>query len=180
MKNRPKCGPYKMSRPEVTQPLDTSFRLIPLTQNQVAIVDAADFEWLSKFNWCAYRRRNRQGFYAMRTSYDGRIKTDIWMHREILKCPTDKQCDHRNRDSLDNRRANLREATYAENARNHGAWQSNKSGRKGVTWHANNRKWHARIGHEYSVISLGYFPTIEEAGNAYDEAAKKYHGEFAG
>jgi hypothetical protein len=35
-----------MKRHSVVQPLDTSYRLIPLTQGQNAIVDAADFEEL--------------------------------------------------------------------------------------------------------------------------------------
>ena len=50
---------------------------------------------------------------------------------------------------------------------------------KGVHWHKNHRKWLARITFEKNTIHLGYFRNEIEAAKAYDEAAKKYHGEFA-
>jgi hypothetical protein len=37
---------------------------IPLTQGQFAIVDDADFEWLSKWKWTA--QRSKWGYYAFR------------------------------------------------------------------------------------------------------------------
>lgn len=37
---------FRKKRHEVIQPIDTEYRLIPLTQGQVAVVDAADYEWL--------------------------------------------------------------------------------------------------------------------------------------
>lgn len=46
-------GPMKrhVKRHEVVQPLNESYRLIPLTQGQNAIVDVNDFGRLSKWNW---------------------------------------------------------------------------------------------------------------------------------
>jgi hypothetical protein len=63
--------PHKRSavkRHAVTQPLDTSYRYIPLTRNLNAIVDADDFDWLSKWNWHAVWNPCTKSFYATRTN----------------------------------------------------------------------------------------------------------------
>ena len=57
----------RVKRHAVTQPLDQSYRLIPLTQGQNAIVDVEDFEWLDQWNWCA--QWTGRHFYAVR--HDG-------------------------------------------------------------------------------------------------------------
>jgi hypothetical protein len=69
-----------VKRHEVTQPLDQSYRLIPLTQGKNTIVDATDFQWLSKWNWCAHYAPTTKTFYAERR---GGTKT-VWMHKEII------------------------------------------------------------------------------------------------
>jgi hypothetical protein len=40
-------------------------------------------------------------------------------------------------------------------------------------------KWRAQIMLNGRLIHLGYFTDPVEAAKAYDEAARKYHGEFA-
>src|SRR5882762_1985840 len=102
---------HRVSRHEVTQPLDESYRLIPLTQGQNAIVDAADFEWLSKWNWQAQWDEHTKGFYARRALYGGGA---VIMHRLIYKSPC-KQVDHKNHNTLDNRKLNLRGCNQQEN-----------------------------------------------------------------
>lgn len=42
----------------------------------------------------------------------------IFLHRLITQCPDGFEVDHQNHDGLDNRRANLRVGTHAENMRN--------------------------------------------------------------
>jgi len=84
------------------------------------------------------------------------------------------QIDHINRNKLDNRIQNLREATNAENSRNR---KRLTTGYKGVTLHKG--RYIARIGINYEIINLGSFDTPIEASEAYQAAAIKYHGEFA-
>ena len=88
-------------------------RLIPLSQGQFAIVDAADYDELSKYNWYAVKAPNT--FYAVR--HDPQGKT-ILMHRVILNAPDHLSVDHIDRDGRNNTRSNLRPCTHAQNMRN--------------------------------------------------------------
>jgi len=104
------------------------------------------------------------------------------MHREILGlCYQDgKIGDHkRSGDTLDNRRNNLRVTNMSGNAKNARIRDDNTSGHKGVRLHVPNGKWMARIQFNGKRISLGYFVNKDDAGRAYRDAAKEYHGEFA-
>src|SRR6266705_3647435 len=89
-----------VKRLPVAQPLDKPYRFIPLTQGQIAIVDAADFDWLNQWNWCAHNHPNG-GFYAVRVDYSHGRKDFLYMHKVILNC----EClgDHKNGNKLDNR-----------------------------------------------------------------------------
>ena len=90
----------------------------------------------------------------------------------------DRQVDHINTDSLDNRIVNLRLATTAENSRNRGRRVDNTSGIKGVSWAKRSRKWLAHLGHNGKLLHLGLFDTIEEAKAVREEAARRLQGEF--
>ena len=86
--------------------------------------------------------------------------------------------DHINHNGLDNRKANLRLATFAQNARN-SRMRRNRSGYKGVCFANDRGKYRAVIWHDNTRIHLGYFNSPISAALEYDRAAKKYHGEFA-
>lgn len=53
------------------------------------------------------------------------------------------------------------------------------SGFKGVVWLEKAKKWMARIKFESNFIYLGIFIDKLDAAKSYNEAAKKYFGEFA-
>lgn len=87
--------------------------------------------------------------------------------------------DHINGDKSDNRLENLRVANRSQNMSNTGLRRDNSSGYKGVTWHAQSRKWRALIHVNKKQTHLGLFDTPEKAYAAYCAAAKEVFGEFA-
>jgi hypothetical protein len=87
--------------------------------------------------------------------------------------------DHINGDPGDNRIANLREATHAENGRNARRATRNKSGFKGVFFSKQGGSWQAALRLNGRTIYLGRYSTAEAAHAAYLEGAKQHFGEFA-
>jgi hypothetical protein len=90
-----------------------------------------------------------------------------------------QQIDHKNGDTLDNRRSELRFATNHQNAMNSKLRKNNKSGFKGVSYSASENRWIANICLHGKCKYLGGFDTREEAHAAYMRAAIEAAGEFA-
>jgi hypothetical protein len=86
--------------------------------------------------------------------------------------------DHINGDRLDNRIANLREATHAQNMCNRSVASHSLTGVKGVSYRGKG-KWRAYLVADGKKISLGNFSSLEAAGAAVSEARQKAHGDFA-
>jgi hypothetical protein len=86
--------------------------------------------------------------------------------------------DHINRIKDDNRLCNLRHADQSHNNLNVCKNVSNTSGYKGVNWNKNRKKWAVRCTVNGERIFLGYFDDVKLANIAYDDFAKKHHGEF--
>jgi len=101
------------------------------------------------------------------------------MHRVILGVEDRRTVvDHKNRDTMDNRRENIRACSHAENMMNRKTARHNCSGLKGAH-QSSGRGWKSEIRAHGKRIQLGVFKTPEAAHEAYVAAAKKYHGEFA-
>ena len=158
-------------------------REIELTRGLVAIVSNVDFKWLNQWKW--YASKSSSGlFYAVRrTSRRDSPRTMIHMHREVAKRAgkniEGEHVDHRNQDSLDNRRGNLRPATHQQNLANRGPQRNNKSGYKGVSWCNRDSKWLAQIKVNQRQMNLGRFDLAEDAAAAYRKAARKHFGQFS-
>jgi hypothetical protein len=86
-----------------------------------------------------------------------------------------EQIDHVNRDRTDNRIANLREITQAQNCQNRSVQHNSTSGVAGVTWNKTLGKWHARIGLGGRRRHVGWFRTKAEATAARLAAEIKLH-----
>lgn len=85
------------------------------------------------------------------------------------------QIDHRNGVRSDNRLANLREATSAQNKQNVAKYSNNMSGLMGVSWKASSKRWIAQIQFEGRKEHLGYFDGPEAAHAAYLAAKADMH-----
>jgi hypothetical protein len=158
-------------------------KLIPLTQGQFAKVDDEDFIILGTLHWNARWNKTSKSFYAYRYLGGGRSnKKNISLHREILGL-TDPgiKCDHRNHDTLDCQRHNLRISTISQNGANRkGLDARNTSGIRGVCWNKSKKKWEAGIKVKQKRIFLGRFADKSDASAAYASANRQYFGDFGG
>lgn len=158
---------------------------IPLTQGQVVLVDNWWFEYLNQWKWCALWLPKKKDYYAVRIVWNPKGSTPkcrmIRMHRLIMKAEGKVQVDHRNNKGLDNQEDNLRLATHAQNMMNRTVSRVNISGSKGVYFRTDGRKnpWETSIKVDRRTIWLGSFATRQEAVQAHNEGARKYHKEFA-
>ena len=87
-----------------------------------------------------------------------------------------KLIDHIDRNKTNDRWCNLREADYSQNAMNK-ASKPGLSGVRGVTLRSSGR-FSARIKVRQRELYLGSFDTLEDAEQAYKEAAESEFGNF--
>jgi hypothetical protein len=119
-------------------------------QEYTVIIDEEDYDVVSKQNWFVSKNDYVYCHYNNKT---------ILLHRLLLKYEGKLTVDHINHDKLDNRKSNLRTATYSQNNMNFKNMDNGVSPYKG-------NKWRARIKVNYKDIYIGIFKTKEEATEA--------------
>ncbi len=140
------------------------------------IVDDADYEQLRRWRWALTRG------YASRLTVLGengfRKGRRMLIHRQLLGLAfgDPREGDHLNGNRLDNRRANLRIVTVAENRQNQNAagHRDGSSRYRGVCWDAARGKWMVRANHKH----LGRYDDEDEAGKVA-AAYRREHMPFA-
>lgn len=141
---------------------------IHVNQGQVILVDDEDFERASAIKWSVAMHPHTKTYRAY-GRVNGRMTS---MSRFIMDAGPGEIIDHANRNTLDNRRANLRRCTATQNRANSQVRRDCLSGYKGVSFNRRNGKWCAQL-------YIGTFVSQEDAAKAYDAAARSVFGEFA-
>lgn len=177
-------------------------KLIPLTQGKFAMVDDEDYDFLMQWKWFA--KKSGKYFYAARGIFSGKysdagnpLSDFILMHRVILNTPKELFGDHVDHNTLNNQKYNLRNCTKNQNGANKSSAKNSTSKYLGVSFKENVTKYNTTLGRKVSITKrwratikvngkhkhLAYFPSTKQgekdAALCYNEAAKKYHGEFA-
>lgn len=149
-------------------------------ENMWVIIDLDDLEKVISFpyTWFAKYSANAGSYYACASKYLPEIKHSrtVLMHQFIMgvdKSAREFNVDHKNHNTLDNRKENLRITNVPDNGKNReNRNKNNKSGYRNVSWNKSSQKWVVQLQINGKNTILGNFPKeqLEEAGN----------GEYAG
>lgn len=139
---------------------------IPLTQGKVALCDDEDYEMLMQYKW-----HYQSSGYAV-------TGTGIRMHSLLIVIPPGHHPDHINGNGLDNRKENLRPATYSQNCFNTRKAAGTSSKYKGVSWHKRKHAWQAQIMAKGQAKHLGFYGCEPCAAKAYNKAKAEKHEGF--
>jgi hypothetical protein len=141
------------------------------------LVDSEMYESLSKFRW--YLDDNG---YANRVDTSTGKRKKVYMHRQINQTPDGMLTDHLNGNRRDNRKANLRNASFGQNNLNKtkrkNAIHSRFMGVSKVTSSKRNKCWRMRLRTPDKDLCL-YFYTELEAAMSYNEYAIREFGQHA-
>jgi len=118
-------------------------------------------------------KKNNQLYYGIKIK-----KSSLRVHRLFFYWKygyLPNLVDHKDRNKLNNNIENLRELTKSENNTNVEKRKNGTTSKyKGVSWHKRARKWEARLKANGKNLFLGYFNNEDDAGQAYNDAIRKY------
>jgi hypothetical protein len=92
--------------------------------------------------------------------------------------PEEKEVDHKDTNSSNNKFSNLRLATHAQNQHNKSRQGNNTSGVIGVYWDEKRKRWRCQIKYKSKNIDLGSFINFDEAVAVRIAAEYRLHGEY--
>jgi|LGOV01.1.fsa_nt_gb hypothetical protein len=136
--------------------------------NLCTVVDDADYGLVSQHCWFLDNARAKAWIGGK----------NVYLHVLLMGKAEGKVVDHINGNPLDNRRENLRHCTHGQNMMNSKS-VAGFSRYKGVYFRKDRNKWRAVIVANGHRSHLGLYETEEDAALAYNEAAKRLHGEYA-
>lgn len=158
--------------------------ILQLRNNKTTIIDDDDFDKIKNFYW--YENDGYIKACLPRKLSDTNKKKILYLHRIILGAKENELVDHKNHDTTDNRKENLRICDKRLNTANAKNFRKNKSGACGVSiYYLKNGtpRYKSNIYRTENEINtntyLGIFNTLKEAADAYDKEASKRYGEFA-
>ena len=144
-------------------------------------VDEEDVAFVQSHTWYIEQQDARTGglYYFVTNMYVGDRRVKQKMHRLLAGCTSGdgNVVDHKDGNTLNNKKDNLRICTSRENSRNAKTPKTNTSGRKGVSFR--NNKYVANIKIDGKTRYIGAYDYIEDAYAAYCAMAIEYFGDFA-
>jgi len=138
---------------------------IRLNKDKFALIDDEDLKLVSKYNW------QYNNGYAVTSYVKNKKRYYIKMHRLVMGVDKLVLLDHINRNSLDNRKKNLRKSNSWLNAFNKGIQKNNKTGYKGVV--KLDGKYAAQLQLKYRCKRIGTFKRKQDAACAYNVVVSK-------
>jgi hypothetical protein len=151
----------------------------PLHGHFDILIDLEDVDRCKNISWSIQRiRYGKDKEYYMYYATNNKLGM---LHRYLVNAPKGVIADHKDGNTYDNRKQNIRICDYTGNNRNAGLHVNNKSGHKGVIWYYYHdvNKWWASICVDRKIKSLGYYDDYEDAVKARESAEKKYYGEYS-
>jgi hypothetical protein len=139
------------------------------------LIDLDDVDRVKNIKWGCINNRNKN-FYIETSN---KSVSNRRLHRFIMNAIEGEYVDHINRNTLDNRKCNLRICTNQQNICNCDLPKNNKSGCKGVYWSKDKNKWTVQITINNKTKYIGRYDDYEQAVKARIAAAKQYYGNFA-
>ena len=139
--------------------------------NEEFYFDLEDYDIIKDYCWAACEPV--KGYIRIETSINNK---GVNMAQLLTG---QKDIDHIDRNPMNNRRLNLREATRSQQGMNRKKQSNNTSGFIGVYWDKRQNRWMSAIKIKGKQKHLGYFVNKNNAVIARLKAEKKYFGEFA-
>jgi hypothetical protein len=138
---------------------------IDIGRGLFALVDPA-FAHLASLAWSRKivgRKGRTQHTYAARNETVNGKRTTVYMHRLIAGATSGQEVDHVNRNTLDNRRSNLRVGTHNDNMQNRNPHRRSLTGIVGVSWQPKRRRYEARVIVNGTMVLSKRFKSLDEA-----------------
>lgn len=149
-------------------------------------IDLEDFDLVKDKYWYPSYAKDVNGYYAKHTEYlglyNGKPKYKMhYMHRIIINAPKGKRVDHKDHNTLDNRKSNLRFKNCSDNGKNRKSKnKNNKSGYRNVSWNKKAGQWAVQLIVNGKNTLLKMFNDVHEAGEYAKIKREEIYGEVAG
>lgn len=144
----------------------------------IALVDKEDYPRIVHLRWSfSPTGDNRIPSVTARYRANGGYVT-VCLHRVITRAPKGTHVDHINHDRLDNRRANLRLASAAQNAANKMPMKRDLPTGVYFMPHAKSLPWLVHLSAN-NVLHHKRVASLAEANAVREEWERRYHGRFA-
>lgn len=138
-------------------------------------IDSEDIERCKNHKWAINYNKSINNFYCICRRMNDK---KIYLHRYIMDFPENKVIDHINRNTLDNRKCNLRICTQKINNTNRSPVnKNNTSGYANIYFYKKYNKYKVAFKHNYKEIFVGYFDKLEDAKKARDNEKIRIYNE---